>query len=85
MALTFQNLFASPADAQPDNLTVEGRVQTIEPDYGRRTQVVQVQYGSDSVAALLDLNPNSLIGDNIRIHFPHQELVFFGSDERRLN
>jgi ABC-type sugar transport system ATPase subunit len=78
-------LLAGPAGAEPDDLTVEGRVQTIEPDYGRRTQVVQVQYGSDPIVALFDLNPNILIGDNIRIHFPHQELVFFGSDERRLN
>ncbi len=76
---------ADGADAAPEYFAVEGRVLTIESDYGRRTEAVYIQYGSNTVVALLDLNPNILIGDILRVHFPAEELVFFGSDERRLN
>ncbi len=75
----------SPSDLASADLTIVGCVVTIEPDYGRRVQVFYVQYGLDSVAAQLDLNPNILIGDKIRLRFPQNELVYFDGDERRLS
>ena len=76
---------AHGADAEPESFMVEGRVLTVEPDYGRRTEIVSIQHGSGAIDALLDLNPNILIGDTVRVHFPTQKIVYFGSDERRLN
>jgi ABC-type sugar transport system ATPase subunit len=65
-------------------LVLRGSVATIEPDFGRGTQLVYVQSGSFFYAAQGKLDPSIDVGDNVCVVFPEDALYFFDKDERRL-
>jgi ABC-type sugar transport system ATPase subunit len=60
-----------------DGLWVRGDIATIEPDFGRGTQLVYVQSGPLLCAAKGALDASMEIGDEIGFVFPEDALYFF--------
>jgi ABC-type sugar transport system ATPase subunit len=71
-----------------EGLALRGSIATIEPDFGRGTQLVYVQSGPFLYAARGSLDLSMEVGDEIGVAFPEEALYFFDGapdgDERRL-
>ena len=70
-----------PASA---GLVLRGSVATIEPDFGRGTQLVYLQSGPFFYAARGTLDLSLDVGDEIGVAFSEDALTFFDGDGRRL-
>jgi ABC-type sugar transport system ATPase subunit len=69
-------ILQSPQSAH-EGLVLQGDVATIEPDFGRGTQLVYVQSGPLFYAAKGVLDLSMEIGDEIRVVFSEDALYFF--------
>jgi len=65
------------SESPHEGLVLGGNVATIEPDFGRDTQLVYVQSGPVLCAAKGVLDSSMEIGDEIRVVFPEDALYFF--------
>jgi ABC-type sugar transport system ATPase subunit len=67
-----------------EGLVLRGSVATIEPDFGRDTQLVYTQSGPFLFAAKGTLDLSLDVGEEIGVVFPGETLYFFDAEERRL-
>jgi multiple sugar transport system ATP-binding protein len=68
-----------------EGIRLQGKVEIVEPDFGRRVQVVYVRTGEFSFAANGPLDVPLDIGTDVAVVFPTEQLYFFdGESEQRL-
>jgi ABC-type sugar transport system ATPase subunit len=65
------------SESTREGLVLRGNVATIEPDFGRGTQLVYAQSGPFLYAARAVLDSSMEIGDEVRVAFPEDALYFF--------
>ena len=69
----------------PGELRLRGTVETVEPDFGRNTQMAYLRTGPFFYAARGPLDLSINVGDEIEVAYPNDRLYFFdGQDERRV-
>jgi len=69
----------------PEGIRLRGEVEVVEPDFGRRVQVVYVRSGELSYAANGPLDVPLDIGAQVTVVFPAEQLYFFdGESEQRI-
>jgi ABC-type sugar transport system ATPase subunit len=78
-------IFISGGQPLPEGIHLCGKVEVVEPDFGRRMQIVYVRTGTLSYAASGPLDVPFDIGTEAAVVFPTQQLYFFdGESGRRL-
>jgi hypothetical protein len=78
-------LWALEDRPMPQGMRLRGSVETVEPDFARRTQLAYLRTGSFFYAARLSLDVVLNVGDEIEVVYPADRLYFFdGQDERRV-
>ena len=64
-------------EGTPDGVHLTGTVETVEPDFARRTLLAYVRSGSLFYAAGGTLDALPRVGDVVEVVFPHNQLYFF--------
>jgi ABC-type sugar transport system ATPase subunit len=69
----------------PGGVRLRGVAETIEPDFGHRTQLVYTRTRALFYAAVGPLDTSLNVGDEVEVIFPTDQLYFFdGENERRI-
>jgi ABC-type sugar transport system ATPase subunit len=78
-------ILASGGQPLPEGIRLRGEVEVIEPDFGRRIQMVYVRTGELAYAASGPLDVSLDTGAEVEVIFPTDQLYFFdGEDEQRI-
>jgi ABC-type sugar transport system ATPase subunit len=69
----------------PEGVRLRGEVEVVEPDFGRRTQMMYVRTGELSYVASGPLDISLDTGAEVEVVFPSEQLYFFdGANEQRI-
>ena len=71
-------------EGTPDGVHLTGTVETVEPDFARRTLLAYVRSGSLFYAAGGTLDALPRVGDVVKVVFPHNQLYFFDAQSGKL-
>jgi ABC-type sugar transport system ATPase subunit len=78
-------ILVSGGQPLPEGIRLRGEVEVVEPDFGRRIQMVYVRTGELSYAASGSLDVPLDIGAEVAVVFPLEQLYFFdGENEQRI-
>ncbi|MBN1810226.1 MAG: ABC transporter ATP-binding protein [Anaerolineae bacterium] len=78
-------ILVSGGQSPPEGIHLRGEVEVIEPDFGRRIQMVYVRTGELAYAASGSLDVSLDIGAEVAVVFPTEQLYFFdGENEQRI-
>jgi ABC-type sugar transport system ATPase subunit len=78
-------VLVSDDHSSPEGVHLRGEVEIIEPDFGRRVQIVYVRMGELSYAVSGSLDVPLDIGAEVAVVFPTEQFYFFdGKDEQRI-
>jgi ABC-type sugar transport system ATPase subunit len=69
--------------ALPEGVRARGIVETVEPDFSRRTQLAYVRTGPHFYAASGSLDALLNVGDEVEVVFPSDQLYFFDDQSER--
>jgi ABC-type sugar transport system ATPase subunit len=70
--------------ASERGICLKGKIEVVEPDFGRRTQTMYVRTADFGYAANGPLDPSLNVGDWIETVFPTERLYFFDQESGRL-